>query len=530
MHVAREKKSANASIAGRVIFDNQPLSGVTVTLEFPLNRQEQKDSTFPRPFTAKTDANGNYRITGIPEGYYLVWPRTMAYVMPIEAVSGRAGKTVTVSDGEVVEGVDFNLVRGGVITGKVTDYLGNPVIAQRIRIQRYSPEGKNVPFLSPLTNTAMFETDDRGVYRLFGLEAGRYIVSMGDDAWGRSEKAYARIFYPGVRNEREAEAVLVTTGNETTKIDIKLPKPEKLYEARGRLLDLSTRKSLAGMELAYRLLRDDPNQAFGQSIRNESTDTQGEFLLQNLLSGRYAITVKPDINNEYYSEPVNFEISNGDMQGVEIKAARGATVSGFAVFEGANDSATPKNLAGVRVQASRIEMQFPQFPAQINSSMVNQDGSFRLTGVRPGSNTISVVGTGMRLARLEREGKNIGERIQLATGEDVSGIKVVITMHSTGSVIGQVTIINGALRPDVLLSVFMKRPEDVSLFRIPPAPVDTLGKFTLRELTPGEYEIWLVSFVRLGMPGVKLRLPGAQKVTVGSGETRVTFTVDLGEK
>ena len=197
-------KPATASIAGRVTFDNRPLSGVTVTLESPLNLGEGVMDTRRRPVTTKTDGEGRYRLSGIAAGYYLVWPRAMAYAMPTEGLSGRAGKTVNLSDGEQVEGVDFALAPGGVITGKITDHLSRPVIAQRVSLRRYMPNGRTVPFLSPTSGLSMFETDDRGIYRLFGLQAGRYVLSVGDEGAGRTNKVYAQTFYPGVENEKEA--------------------------------------------------------------------------------------------------------------------------------------------------------------------------------------------------------------------------------------------------------------------------------------------------------------------------------------
>jgi plasmid stabilization system protein ParE len=47
---------------------------------------------------------------------------------------GDTGKTVTIAEGETVEKIDFSLVRGGVITGRVTDADGAPVIGQRINL------------------------------------------------------------------------------------------------------------------------------------------------------------------------------------------------------------------------------------------------------------------------------------------------------------------------------------------------------------------------------------------------------------
>lgn len=150
-----------------------------------------------QPITTKTDANGYYRLQGIAAGYYLVWPRALAYVMSVEGLSGHPGRTVNLSDGEAVEGLDFALVKGGVISGKITDHLGRPVVLQRVNLRRYTIGNETAQFLFPSTNLTIFETDDRGVYRLFGLPAGRYNVSVGGDRSGQVGEAYGRTFYPG---------------------------------------------------------------------------------------------------------------------------------------------------------------------------------------------------------------------------------------------------------------------------------------------------------------------------------------------
>ena len=72
---------------------------------------------------------------------------------------------------------------GGVITGKVADEDGKPVIAQGVGAFRLDQQGKR-------DNTAafqmlMWQTDDRGVYRIFGLEPGIFeaqtVRLLGDD-------------------------------------------------------------------------------------------------------------------------------------------------------------------------------------------------------------------------------------------------------------------------------------------------------------------------------------------------------------
>ena len=44
------------------------------------------------------------------------------------------GKTLIITAGETVEGIDFTLARGGVITGRVIDSEGGPLIEEPITL------------------------------------------------------------------------------------------------------------------------------------------------------------------------------------------------------------------------------------------------------------------------------------------------------------------------------------------------------------------------------------------------------------
>ena len=68
-------------------------------------------------------------------------------------------------------------------------------------------------------NNPMYQTDDRGVYRIYGLPAGQYLVSAGEDrsggglSFGRGEKVFfPRTFYPGTTEKSEAKPVELGEG------------------------------------------------------------------------------------------------------------------------------------------------------------------------------------------------------------------------------------------------------------------------------------------------------------------------------
>lgn len=526
-------KPATASIGGRITVTRQPLPGITVTLEAPTI----DPSAQPRKsFSTKTDSDGRYRFNGVPKGQYVVSPRAAAYVVPTGGVMIRAGKDVTVSENEHLENIDLELISGGVITGKITDHLGRPLIQQRVSLKTRGANNRWQNYFSP--NYSMHQTDDRGVFRLYGLPAGQYLVGVGEGrndgsiTFGRPGGYLPLTYYPGTPDEAEAKAVEVTAGGEVTDIDIKVGKPEKTYEARGRIIDGTTGAPLIGVQFAYGTVAPGPTPRIGGfGMPGERTNAQGEFVMQSVKPGKYAVFMQADAGSDYYSEPTVFEILESDVEGLEVKAYRGASISGQVVVEGTNDPAILQRVKEVRVAAFTTTqgLQAPSF----GRPTTNPDGTFQLTGGRPGKTRLSVMPRPpLQLLRIERDGGIMPAEIELTAGEQITGVKIVMG-YGTGVIRGQLNVIGGELPSTTRILVIGQRLGETRNAIMGPSgniQVDSRGRFVIENLLPGEYELQLVPIGMPGVPSIQGVRSAKQNVTVGSGEVTVTFTVDLSEK
>jgi len=151
------------TISGKVVNESgQPMAGVSAFVR-PANSGGGRTMT--------TDADGQFQANNLDPGLYVVSASAPAYTStpydPNSPVYYRIGETV-----------NLQLVRGGVVTGTVTNGLGEPVIGVRVRVvmlrnAKGQPPG---PFYFGIMEQS---TDDRGVYRIFGLAAGTYVVSAG---------------------------------------------------------------------------------------------------------------------------------------------------------------------------------------------------------------------------------------------------------------------------------------------------------------------------------------------------------------
>ena len=93
----------------------------------------------------------------------------------------------------------------------------------------------------------------------------------------------------------------------------------------------------------------------------------------------------------------------------------------------------------------------------------------------------------MALTRVELNGALQDNGIEIAPGEHITGVKVIVT-RATLSLRGEVKIVGITLAPEQRL-ITSARPVDQATQIQSSAHVDPRGKFVIENLTPGEYEV-----------------------------------------
>lgn len=529
------KKEPTGSIAGRITVGDKPVPRAIVLLR-PSDNPYGPLMTPPGASRATTDEDGRYRITRVPAGTYSVVPSTPAFVVPSDSSFGQPGKSVTLSEGEAVDDMDFSLTRGAVITGRVTDAEGRPVIDQRVELMLVDEQGKRLPSFRPNS----FGTDDRGVYRVYGLSPGLYKVSLGDSPDGGMVRVgfggsvYSRTFHPGVSDESKAAVIEVKAGGEATNVDIKMGGASKTYTATGRIIDADTGKPLADLLYGHGAIVGQQSSIGSFGWSNNRSNKNGEFLLEGLSPGRFAAFVVNTEQVDFYSDPAVFEVADADVTGLEVKVRRGSSISGIVVIDGANDPellAKTPNLT-LRVVPTGQNLSAPN----LSPIRINPDGNFRITGLRPGQVRIFLSGSplpkGFTLLRVERDGVVMQNGIEIGPGENVAGVRVTVG-YGTGVIRGDVKIEGGQLAADTRLRIIARRL-DAETSTPATAAVDARGRFSIEGMMPGDYEVTATFvFVRPIGPPINRnpRSMGKQRVTVTNGsETTITLVIDLAPK
>jgi hypothetical protein len=175
-------KEPAASVSGRVTVKGKGLLGVGVIVTLIDSHGPVQGGSH----RGTTDHDGNYRITNVPAGKYQVDLFAPTFVPENEEVN----RTLLITEGESVNDINFALVRGGVITGKITNSDGQPVIAESVYVTPASPRHEQVQYYP-----GYLSTDDRGIYRAFGLRPAKYIVFVGLNEHLLRSK-YRRTFFP----------------------------------------------------------------------------------------------------------------------------------------------------------------------------------------------------------------------------------------------------------------------------------------------------------------------------------------------
>ena len=64
-----------------------------------------------------------------------------------------------------------------------------------------------------------------------------------------------------------------------------------------------------------------------------STNSQGDFVVEGLIPGKYRIYLLPNQNGGMRVESTTFDVIDQDLTGLTVKLVQGASVSGVVVLE-----------------------------------------------------------------------------------------------------------------------------------------------------------------------------------------------------
>jgi 5-hydroxyisourate hydrolase-like protein (transthyretin family) len=429
--------AGTATVSGTVVVagTGQPARRARVTL----NAAEGGGSR-----TAMTDDEGRYAFSDLAGGRYNLSVSKTGHVGVTygQTRPGRPGTPIQLTDGQKFA-ANLQLPRGSVITGTVIDEYGEPTPGTQVRVMRSVMQGGR----RTLQQSGSGSTDDRGIYRVFGLQPGDYIVSAvprnngpavdvgrlqaelaqvreqiagaaGNAAAARDlatragmlqgqipaqdEQAtgYAPVYYPGTVSAAQAGAIALGLGEERASVDFQL---QRVPMAR---IDGAVVNSSGQPADNVQITLSDPSApAAGAITMAARADADGRFHLVNVPPGSYRLIARAVVGQPGGRgagplggirplgplQPgairlwgaVDLPVEGRNLTNVLVTLQQGLTVSGRVVFQGTTQQ-PPSDLTRLRVNLVPADPAANPGFLQNAAGVVDAAGKFTIASVVPG--------------------------------------------------------------------------------------------------------------------------------------------------
>jgi len=494
------------AITGRVVTDTgKPLPNVSIRLSSSNRdgREASSRSTF-------TDENGEFQFKNLPDrNYDLSFSVRGGYTPKQPRPDGQRTTGLRPGDSTTI-----TMMKGGVITGRVTDPDGEPLVGigvSAIPVRNDRGQRTIYPNVSfPRT------TDDRGVYRLYGLSPGTYLVAAnaGPIIGIASQSAfYGQVptYHPSSTRDTATE-VKVASGDEVSDVDIRY-RGEAGRTVSGKL---SGGESSTLSSNAIVSLRDVATGASAGSAATQKSQNGMSFAISGIGEGEYELTANwggIDSDESFSSEPRRVTVKKVDVTGIELRLIPAATLAGrIAVEPSATvcDAKLKISMEDSLVVALRDEKAdataSSRWTVATRSNSPDAKGEFKLRNLIPGryrlntslpGETWFVKSINAQLppnSATVRPAANdlVRAGVLLKPGEKVSGVAIAMT-DGGATLGGKVTVTEGSQLPSKLRVYLVPaepaRAED--LLRYAERVVDSKGSFAFISLAPGKY--WLLA-------------------------------------
>jgi hypothetical protein len=480
------------TITGRVLADGQAVINASIAVT-------RVNAATASRFVPTND-NGDFEAKGLDAGAYRVRVSAPGYVT---APSDSDRETYY----RVGDSVLLTMTKGGVITGKVIGATDEPVVAVRVRAMMIrDSEGKTATEADANIDRL---TDDRGVYRIFGLRPGTYVVYAG----GRGSSGYgvngfdgdAPTYAPSSTRDTAAE-ISVGSGEEKT-IDIRYRADTGHSVSGNAIVPANPNSPWITINLT-RLIDGAPDAKFStyQNSGAKGFDFHGVADGEYLISARYA----PTSGETVASEPRRVTVKGADITGIELTAKPLATVAGQFVLEpstietckGKRPLLLDETVVAVQRKQKSSAKAEPDLPVYGSAQATpDKSGNFVLRNLGPGLYDLDV-----RLFARYWYLRSIVQRtavaaskdpvtidatrnlLALKSGDRVSDLKLTLA-EGAASLAGQLESPQEEKTSAKLFVYLMPAEKDATdnVLRFFSASVESDGSFAFNNLPPGRY-------------------------------------------
>ena len=491
-----EPPDSSCVVSGRVVTaaDGAPLKSARVALE-PENSRSNNHLN-----AATSDGEGRFLLKDVPPGRYHFFATRQGFVdQPYLSPGAQSEIVLSLKPGQKMSEVLFRMRAAAVITGRVTNEDGEAMVRVQVLALRKptddeldDDEPRSRSHKQELLPASSAHTDDRGLYRIFGLEPGEYYIrvvdlfqpdpgvsSVSQDFWVREYlgSEYAPVYYPSVTQVSQAQAISVKAGDEV-QANV-LMQRVKTVEIAGRVVGSNrpVKDTFVGLE--------EPGANSYGSDRHATTDEKGNFKLKGVPPGSYVIVAYQRAGGSgIYEQSARqkIEVGSENIDSLTVSLGGGASFQGRVTVAGAASPAL--NRIGITLIGVDSDEQSG------GHGRVKDDGTFEITSVREGDYAIRVWGLEQNwyLKSVRLGADDILEKgLQVENGAAGGSLAVVVSAAS-GQLDGSVTDGDNAV---IGARVRIKPDPDTPYvrFRSRSTSTDQSGHFSVTGLAPGKYRV-----------------------------------------
>ncbi len=448
-----------------------------------------------------TDESGSFSFPKVATGRYTITVQREGY-LPLSA--GRIGDykmppIFTVNSGETISSFLFRMTPSGVVTGKVKFDDAEPAVNVAIQLYRsYYEHGRH-----GYAAAASARTDDRGEYRVHGLEPGSYYVAalyqapprppateeqVRKDALGNPvpDLNYAVTFFPQAQKMSDAVPVKIAPGDEVAGIDIFLTVVHTMH-IRGRVLSAVKGDVIAIPSVSLRM-NDSDNTASVSAPVNVILNRDQSFEIEGVTAGPYLLMAGGSEDGVPLTGRVPINVGDADVAGADVTIGPESLWSGMIHIDD-DDSALPTGLI--------ISLQPRRATASLSQAKVSESGEFSVPFVPDETYDLYVLNgpdnsylKSVRIANAER----LGQGLEASAGNPPPPLDVSLSSKG-GQVVGRAVTADPKVVASGATVVVIPDPSAGRVQAYQTVQADEYGNFLLKGLSPGKYVLvaWLDS-------------------------------------
>jgi hypothetical protein len=366
-----QDQTGKASIEGSVLdaITHEPVKKVMVALNGRMG------------LFAVTDASGHFAFRQLPAGQYNIFVNSEKYPPVQGSIELDRQLTISVTAEEQKQDVNFSLIPGGSVRGRIVDEDGNPMPRCNVTTLQFRDTGMG----RNRQQSGSSQSDDKGEYRISNVPRGKYYIEAQCNqsvplphAFVRRTSlmdvptlTYAPLFYPGAADPTSAAKVEVSPAADVSGIDFRMA-PARGITVRGHV------GSAVGRNVLVTLRSKDLTNADWQRRGAPVNQSTGEFQIRNILPGSYELVAftPGDGRSDYASASV--EVGAAPLDPIDLTLTPAPAVSGSISIQGD----TKIQLNSVRVMMNPSDVR--QMIAPPPQAEVQSDGTFTFNSVLPG--------------------------------------------------------------------------------------------------------------------------------------------------